>query len=124
MNICRVTFSPVNLSLSGVANLILDLVIDVDGKPHFKLPIGGYIGKPGKGQPNMLPFLLYADGTMDFGDDSEDHHENDDDRFEKSDIYCAHKRVLVGEYINVTRSGEEHVYRIAKVTPYGVFRLS
>ncbi|MCL6286189.1 hypothetical protein M3P21_22100 [Ruegeria sp. 2012CJ41-6] len=124
MKICRVVFTPVDEEKTGDLNLTMDLCLDAEDKPIFKLPLSGYTGKPSAGQPDLQPFILYKDGTMDYGDDSEDPHENDDDRFEKADIFAEHRKIRANEYMNVVSEGENHLYKVSSINPYAVFKAN
>lgn len=123
LKMVRVVLVPAFPDKSGDERIFLDLVLNPDKTANAKLPTFGLRGdgwpKPTP-QPTIRPFVIYADGKMDFGDDADDPWDNDDERFSYCDIFSRNRIVAVGEFICVVDEGQEDEYRIAQVTELGM----
>jgi hypothetical protein len=89
----------------------VDLIIDEYGRSKSQVPTLGWVND--LKSTEMMPFVYHVDGRADFGagfDDSADEWH----RFTLLNI--REKFVKVGEYVTYTEDGEEHTYRIARVT--------
>ncbi len=91
--------------------IYLDLVIHSGGDVAGSEPIFGYQGELGSRKGHSWPFVLYYDGTLDYGDQYEE-----GDRLFRLNIREA--GVRLGELLTLSSSEGDEFFRIAKVTQF------
>jgi hypothetical protein len=119
LKLVRIVLVATSPEQSGNERVFLDLILNPDNTANPKFPTYGFSGdgfpRPTP-QPTVKPFILYADGKMDFGEDATTPDDNYGDRFDTCDVYSRQRIVTVGGYICI---GEEHDYQISNVTELG-----
>ena len=90
-------------------DITVDLTLDENRMPVVAGPVFGARGGLTKTAKRVAPFVLHADGTLDWGSDWED------DRWSEFNLISAARPVVVGEVFTLTlEGGGEDVYRVAR----------
>jgi hypothetical protein len=87
--------------------ITVDLFLDDSRHVVHKFPTCGWWGKL-KGTDDLMPFILFPDGKMDFGTGFDE-----DDRYHRTNLQS--KRLEVGEYVTVTHEFGEHCFAVKQV---------
>lgn len=91
-------------------NITVDIFLTEDGMPTTKMTAFGVMGGMAQDSQNIQPFLLFKDGTADFGTDWEDEYR--DCRFNLRENGRA---VAPGELFTFTLNGDEITYRVTQL---------
>lgn len=118
MVLSRVLFVPQHEDKSDDLPLIIDLLLDENSRANSMFPTFGMYGGFSSTSPKstVIPFVLYKDGKMDFGDQNT--YLNDKDRFDFCDIFNEkRKRIIeIGATVCVVSDEKEYSYRVAKIS--------
>ena len=109
MPIMRVCLETADSDYDAEWNITLDLMLSEDGRPSSRMTSFGVRGGMAKKSSCIEPFLLFADGRVDFGTDF-----NDDTRELKTNFFSG-KAIAVGEYFTVGDEEETVTYRVTKI---------
>lgn len=91
-------------------NITVDLFLTEDGTPTTKMTVFGVMGGMAQESENIQPFLLFKDGSADFGTDWDD-----EDRDCHFNLRENGRVVAVGELFTFDLSGDEIIYRVTKI---------
>lgn len=87
--------------------MTLDVLLDEARRVVQRFPTSGWWGKL-KGTEDLMPFIFFPTGKMDFGTGFEE-----EDRY--SDTNIQTKQLDVGEYVTVTDQYGEHCFVVKQV---------
>lgn len=92
--------------------LTLDVFLDDARRVVQKFPTSGWWGTFKRGD-ELLPFIFFPDGKMDFGSGFDDDDGGHEERIAHTNLQT--KRLDVGEYVSMTDSNGEHCFSVKHV---------
>jgi len=111
MNVKRVCLTPTDSETFGPDyNITVDLELLGSGVPTSRMTAFGARGGLAKSSGNIEPFLLFPDGSGDFGsgwEEERDFHFN---------VRGMGRAITVGELFTFQSDNEEITYRVTQVT--------
>lgn len=91
-------------------NITVDLFLTEDGIPTTKMTAFGVMGGMAQDSQNIQPFLLFKDGSVDFGTDWDD-----EDRNCTFNLRDNGRAIAAGELFTFNLSGDEITYRVTQL---------
>lgn len=91
-------------------NITVDLFLAEDGIPTTKMTAFGVMGGMAQDSHDIQPFLLFKDGSADFGTDWDDEERNC-----LFNLRGNGRVIATGELFTFNLSGEEITYRVSQL---------
>ena len=109
MPMMRVCLEPTDSDYDAEWNITLDLTVSDEGQPSPRMTSFGVRGGLASTSSSIEPFLLFGDGTIDFGTGWED-----DERELRTNLFGG-TAIRVGEYFTIGDGEEAVTYRVTRI---------